>query len=85
MSSTSLETPKTVFTSKTITSYSIVNIGIVLGESATIQVALFDSTGSFIQNVTFQMTGSAYTGWGASDIPYVDAFIVSQINNLTTL
>jgi hypothetical protein len=82
---TSLSTPKTVSTSKTIAGYKIVSIGIDLGVSATIQVSLHDTTGSLIQNKSFILSGTDYTNWGSSDIPYIDEFIVSQINSLTSL
>ena len=82
---TALSTPKTVSTSKTIAGYKIVNIGITLGVSATIQVGLYDASGSFIENKSFILSGTDYTNWGSSDIPYIDEFIVNQINNLTSL
>jgi hypothetical protein len=82
---TALTTVKTVSTSKIIAGYKIINIGINLGVSAAIQVSLHDETGSFITNKCFLLTGTDYTNWGSIDIPYIDDFIVNQINNLTEL
>ena len=82
---TTLATTKTVSTSKNIIGYNIINIGITLGVSATILVALYDSSNSWIENKTFVLSGTNYTNWGSNDIPYIDAWVVSQIEALTSL
>jgi len=80
---TDLETVKSI--SKTIKGYNIINIGISLDVSATITVALYDTSNRWIENKTFVMSGESYTNWGSNDIPYIDNFVVAQINNLTSL
>lgn len=80
-----LTTPKQITISKTINSYIINTLAVVLGQSASIEVYLYDISGSFITFKTFIMTGETYAGWTNNDLPYVTNWVESQIELLTTL
>ena len=82
---TTLTVPKVITFSKTIGEYKINNIGVVLGTSASIDVWFYDANNSFIGSKVFVMTGTEYTNWGVNDIPYVETWVETQINTLTTL
>ena len=85
MTLTSLSTSKTITSTKTISQFSILSISVNLATSANIIAGLYDASGNILQTTGFIMSGTDYTNWTNNDIPYVENWVATQIQNLTSL
>ena len=82
MTNTQLTTP--LILAKTVASFNIYEITVILNTSAQIRVQLFDTEGNSIAFRCFAMTGTDYNNWLGDD-SYVVDWVKTEITNLTSL
>jgi hypothetical protein len=79
-----LDTPKTITTSKTISSFLIERITVELNTSAVIQVIIFDSQGNDIGTKSLTMEHPDYVQWGTDDT-YITTFVKAKLALIDSL
>ena len=82
LSITTLSSPVTITTTKSINGFLINNVSITPFTSASVIISLYDSSNNYIQNSTINLTGTNYTNWGNND-QYLITYIESQIPTLS--
>ena len=82
LSITTLSTPVTITTTKSINGFLINQVTITPFTSASVIISLYDSSNNYIQNSTINLTGTNYTSWGNND-QYLITYIEGQIPTLS--
>ena len=81
LSITTLSTPVTITTTKSVNGFLINQVSITPFTSASVIISLYDSSNNYIQNSTINLTGTNYTNWGNND-QYLITYIEGQIPTL---
>ena len=81
LSITTLSSPVTITTTKSINGFLINQVSITPFTSASVIISLYDSSNNYIKNSTINLTGTNYTNWGNND-QYLITYIESQIPSL---
>jgi len=70
--------PQTQTTVKTVTSFSVIVNNIVLFQSATLNVRLFDENNNYISTQLINISGDDYTNWGNDDT-YIANYVAQNL------